>query len=60
LEKELNRIQEAFEIGKEENKEGIVKQVNKVDENKEEQKDTRHSSLMDKIREKRDERLGKK
>ncbi|MEJ8555166.1 Mu transposase C-terminal domain-containing protein [Tepidibacter sp. Z1-5] len=60
LEKELNRIEEAFEIGKEENKEGIVKQFNKDDENKEEQKDTRHGSLMDKIRKKRDESLGKK
>jgi hypothetical protein len=60
LEKELNRIEEAFEIGKEENKEGIVKQFNKADENKEEQKDTRRVMLMNRLREKRDERLGKK
>ncbi len=60
LEKEVNRIEEAFEIGKEEKKEGIVKEFNNANENKEEQKDTRHSSLMDKIRKKRDESLGKK
>lgn len=60
LEKELRRTEEAFEIGKEENKAGIVKEFNKSIENKEEQTDTRRSTLMDKLRKKRDESLGKK
>ncbi|MGF7060514.1 hypothetical protein [Brassicibacter mesophilus] len=60
LEKELNRIDEAFEIGKKENKEGIIKEFNKKTEKKEEQKDIRHEMIMSKLRKKRDESLGKK
>lgn len=60
LEKELNRLDEAFEIGKEEIKEGIVKEFNKNIEKKEEQKDIGHQTLMDKLRMKRDESFGKK
>jgi hypothetical protein len=59
LEKEINRFEEAFEIGKKENKEGIVKQFNKTTEKEKEQKDTNHEMLMNKLRKKRDESLGK-
>lgn len=60
LEKEFNRLEEAFEIGKKENEEGIVKQFNKSTEKEEEQKDTTREMLMEKIIKKRDEMLGKK
>ena len=60
LEKEFNRLEEAFEIGKKENEEGIVKQFNKSIEKEEEQKDTTREMLMEKIIKKRDEMLGKK
>ncbi|MBM7616167.1 Mu transposase C-terminal domain-containing protein [Alkaliphilus hydrothermalis] len=60
IEKEIRRLEEAFDISKEEKKEGIVKEIIKSTENNEEHNDVRHKSLMDKIRRKRDESLGKK
>ncbi|TCO71810.1 Mu transposase C-terminal domain-containing protein [Marinisporobacter balticus] len=60
LEKEINRKKEAFEIGRDE-KEGIVKAFNKeAVEEDEEEKDIRRLTLMEKIKRKRDEKLGKK
>lgn len=58
----MRRAEEFFEIGKEEIKEGIVKEFHKTDkiDSNEEEKDTRHTNLMNKIRRKRDESLGKK
>lgn len=60
LEKEVKRMEKAFEIGKEE-KEGIVKAFNGVDNKQNgEEKNTRRLTLMEKIKKQRDEKLGKK
>ncbi|SHK48535.1 Mu transposase C-terminal domain-containing protein [Paramaledivibacter caminithermalis] len=59
LEKEIKRMEEAFEIGREK-KEGIVKAFNGADNNQNsEEKNTRHLTLMEKIKKQRDEKLGK-
>lgn len=60
LEKEINRFEEAFEIGKKEDEEGIIKQFCKSAEKEEEQKDTMRETLMTKLIKERDERLGKR
>ncbi|MCT4594618.1 MAG: transposase family protein [Anaeromicrobium sp.] len=58
IEKEINRQEESFKIGVEK-KEGIIKEFNKSKGTEGEEKDTRKSRLMDKIRKKRDEQFGR-
>jgi hypothetical protein len=60
LEKEIKRMEEAFEIGREE-KEGIVKAFNEADNKQNsEEENTRRLDIMKKIKNQRDEAVGKK
>lgn len=59
LEKEFQRKEEAFKMGREE-KEGIIKNFNGVEiEKKIEEKDIRRLTLLEKIKKQRNEKLGK-